>query len=68
MMFASSFVEEEQHFWYWSASGWLAYLYFAECVLSSRTAKPYLLFTKWQIGAEPVDFRKLQGYCLLGLL
>lgn len=24
MMFASSFVEEEQHFWYWSASGWFA--------------------------------------------
>jgi ethanolamine phosphate transferase 2 subunit G len=32
MMFASSFVEEEQHFWYWSASGWLAYLYFTEYV------------------------------------
>lgn len=28
MMFASSFVEEEQHFWYWSASGWLAILLF----------------------------------------
>ncbi|KAI9810956.1 MAG: major facilitator super transporter protein [Pycnora praestabilis] len=27
MMFASSYVEEEQHFWYWSASGWLTYLY-----------------------------------------
>ena len=26
MMFASSFVEEEQHFWYWSLSGWLAWL------------------------------------------
>ena len=25
MMFASSFVEEEQHFWYWSASGWFAW-------------------------------------------
>lgn len=28
MMFASSFVEEEQHFWYWTASGWLAVLLF----------------------------------------
>lgn len=28
MMFASSFVEEEQHFWYWTASGWLAILFF----------------------------------------
>ena len=26
MMFASSFVEEEQHFWYWVASGWFAWL------------------------------------------
>jgi ethanolaminephosphotransferase len=26
MMFASSYVEEEQHFWYWAAAGWLAYL------------------------------------------
>ena len=37
MMFASSFVEEEQHFWYWSASGWLAYLYFIEYVCMFRT-------------------------------
>jgi ethanolaminephosphotransferase len=26
MMFASSYVEEEQHFWYWVASGWLIIL------------------------------------------
>ncbi|KAI1504236.1 GPI ethanolamine phosphate transferase [Biscogniauxia marginata] len=26
MMFASSYVEEEQHFWYWSTSAWLFYL------------------------------------------
>ncbi|KAI0440176.1 alkaline-phosphatase-like protein [Xylaria telfairii] len=26
MMFASSYVEEEQHFWYWSATAWLFYL------------------------------------------
>jgi ethanolaminephosphotransferase len=26
MMFASSYVEEEQHFWYWIAGGWFAYL------------------------------------------
>ena len=25
MMFASSFVEEEQHFWYWATSGWFAW-------------------------------------------
>ena len=26
MMFASSYVEEEQHFWYWASSGWIAWL------------------------------------------
>jgi ethanolaminephosphotransferase len=26
MMFASSYVEEEQHFWYWIAGGWFVYL------------------------------------------
>ncbi len=26
MMFASSYVEEEQQFWYWCLSGWLAWL------------------------------------------
>lgn len=30
MVFASSYVEEEQHFWYWMGSGWLALLYFKE--------------------------------------
>lgn len=28
MMFASSYVEEEQQFWYWISSGWLAWLWF----------------------------------------
>ena len=26
MMFASSYVEEEHHFWYWCLSGWVAWL------------------------------------------
>ncbi|KAI1085889.1 alkaline phosphatase-like protein [Whalleya microplaca] len=26
MMFASSYIEEEQHFWYWTTSAWLCYL------------------------------------------
>lgn len=26
MMFASSYVEEEHHFWYWTTSAWLAFL------------------------------------------
>lgn len=40
MMFASSYVEEEQHFWYWITGGWIAYLsiyrYVQDTVLSSR--------------------------------
>ena len=27
MMFASSYVEEEQHFWYWAATAWLTMLW-----------------------------------------
>ncbi len=27
MMFASSYVEEEHHFWYWTSSGWLLWLF-----------------------------------------
>lgn len=26
MMFASSYVEEEQHFWYWATTAWIAVL------------------------------------------
>ena len=35
MMFASSYVEEEHHFWYWVTTAWLASL-----VLRSRTRYP----------------------------
>ncbi len=27
MMFASSYIEEEHHFWYWTASAWMVYLF-----------------------------------------
>ena len=30
MMFASSYVEEEHHFWYWASSGWLGWLFFKQ--------------------------------------
>ena len=33
--FASSYVEEEQQFWYWALPGWLLYLFIKECVISS---------------------------------
>jgi ethanolaminephosphotransferase len=35
MMFASSYVEEEQQFWYWICSGWMFYLHIRSA--SSRT-------------------------------
>lgn len=34
MMFATSYVEEEQHFWYWATAAWMAYLYAAKYVRS----------------------------------
>ncbi|KAK1236825.1 hypothetical protein MKX07_005944 [Trichoderma sp. CBMAI-0711] len=36
MMFASSYVEEEHHFWYWTCTLWLAYLGIREVAKSSR--------------------------------
>jgi ethanolaminephosphotransferase len=39
MMFASSYVEEEQNFWYWIACGWLMALFLKQYV-SSRAGSP----------------------------
>ncbi|KAJ5375351.1 Alkaline phosphatase-like alpha/beta/alpha [Penicillium concentricum] len=36
MMFASSYVEEEQQFWYWICSGWIVYLH----IKSQSSANP----------------------------
>ncbi|KAI1799940.1 alkaline phosphatase-like protein [Daldinia bambusicola] len=41
MMFASSYVEEEQHFWYWSTSAWLFYL--AIRSTPKTTYKPFIM-------------------------
>lgn len=41
MMFASSFVEEEHHFWYWTASGWFMALFLKECVASQSPYKGF---------------------------
>lgn len=37
MMFASSYVEEEHHFWYWATTAWLTLLWVKWYVLNSRT-------------------------------
>jgi ethanolaminephosphotransferase len=31
MMFASSYVEEEQHFWYWTTTAWLTLIGLKHC-------------------------------------
>ncbi|KAI1365234.1 alkaline-phosphatase-like protein [Xylaria arbuscula] len=36
MMFASSYVEEEQHFWYWTTTAWLFYLLVHRAPKSAR--------------------------------
>ena len=30
MMFASSYIEEEHHFWYWASSAWISWLFIKE--------------------------------------
>jgi ethanolaminephosphotransferase len=37
MMFASSYVEEEQQFWYWATTGWLALLWIRSYVSLSSS-------------------------------
>lgn len=39
MMFATSYVEEEQHFWYWATAAWMAYLYAAKLVHTPQAGK-----------------------------
>ncbi|CEL01568.1 Putative Gpi ethanolamine phosphate transferase [Aspergillus calidoustus] len=38
MMFASSYVEEEQQFWYWSFTGWAFYLHVRSCQFRRGTS------------------------------
>ncbi|KAJ5107552.1 GPI ethanolamine phosphate transferase 2 [Penicillium angulare] len=42
MMFASSYVEEEQQFWYWICSGWLFHLHAKSTSLSLFVTRPKL--------------------------
>lgn len=37
MMFASSYVEEEHHFWYWATTAWLALLWVKGHVIPNTT-------------------------------
>lgn len=44
MMFASSYVEEEQHFWYWATTGWLLLMWIKKYVLRSLFSNSTLTF------------------------
>ncbi|KAG9566308.1 alkaline phosphatase-like protein, partial [Aureobasidium melanogenum] len=45
MMFATSYVEEEQHFWYWATAAWMAYLYAAKTkVMGLQTSVVFSAF------------------------
>lgn len=52
MMFASSYVEEEQQFWYWICSGWLLYLHIrsGSARQSSRRSARSISITCAQLG------------------
>ncbi|KAJ6109776.1 GPI ethanolamine phosphate transferase 2 [Penicillium sp. IBT 16267x] len=43
MMFASSYVEEEQQFWYWICSGWIFYLH----IRSTRSQRTHRSAFNW---------------------
>ncbi|OQD86343.1 hypothetical protein PENANT_c008G03475 [Penicillium antarcticum] len=47
MMFASSYVEEEQHFWYWICSGWIFYLHVRSQSTRSNSHKRLQSPTFW---------------------
>ncbi|KAI9718971.1 MAG: hypothetical protein M1812_003856 [Candelaria pacifica] len=53
MMFASSYVEEEQHFWYWSASSCVAYI----CIKELRTTTQNKSLPGWKSLAVLVALR-----------
>lgn len=44
MMFASSYVEEEQHFWYWATTGWLLLIWIKKYVPRSLFSNPTLTY------------------------
>lgn len=54
LMFASSYVEEEQQFWYWILTGWTSYLYL-------RTYVTYIMCTDAAFADQLSDIIKQQA-------
>ncbi|KAJ5753833.1 uncharacterized protein N7511_007986, partial [Penicillium nucicola] len=56
MMFASSYVEEEQQFWYWICSGWVFYLHIRSQSPSSGSHKRMQSSKFWSAGGIMIVF------------
>ena len=71
MMFATSYVEEEQYFWYWIASGWLVILYLKLYALSfqkdSRAIAKILLLSSILLSTTIPYYRILYLPILLAI-
>lgn len=67
MMFASSYVEEEQHFWYWATSGWLALLSLKGYDIIHRSCI-FLTINRFSRYAESSTLLNLGAFGLLGSL
>ncbi|KAF3012143.1 major facilitator super transporter protein [Neopestalotiopsis sp. 37M] len=55
MMFASSYVEEEQHFWYWATTAWLVYL-------SQTRPRKSTRVPSWAVLVILVSIRLVRGW------
>lgn len=61
MMFASSYVEEEQQFWYWICSGWIFYLH-VRWASSKSSVQQTIPFTKLAAPALAICLRLLRRW------
>ncbi|KAK9421152.1 putative Alkaline-phosphatase-like protein [Seiridium unicorne] len=55
MMFASSYVEEEQHFWYWSITAWIVYL-------SRPSTRKWTFVSASAAGIVVISLRLIRGW------
>ncbi|KIH92918.1 ethanolaminephosphotransferase [Sporothrix brasiliensis 5110] len=62
MMFASSYVEEEHHFWYWATSAWLAVIGGRSVSLSARRPPKHVVAAVVTVVAAFTAVRLLRGW------